>query len=313
MIKLLLLVFHIPFFYICALFQSLWGLWFLCAELFIVLILWLSTWILKRQIDLSIKEPMIVVHKNESIPNPFSLKKSSFSPGKIYLFCTLKNPYGSTSLRFNIQDSILFTAKDCGFFELDLKKIWIFDWLGLFHRKSTKERTTIPIVILPDPYPIFLETDLGSQGAQDLNIETKSGEVGDPSFEVKNIREYQEQDPLHHIHWKLSSKTDTIWVKDYEKEQARSLLIQACFTPQDEIKDARFYQKVYSILLGFLLQKQSVILWWNQAQNNTIYRIDHQRQLEPIFANLLHYQESSDMDLPFTRPDLIISSQEMND
>lgn len=309
MIKLLLLVFHIPFFYICALFQSLWGLWFFCAELIIALFLWLSTWTFQKRTHLSIKESMVVVHKNECVSNPFYVKKGSLQPGKIRLFCTLKNPYSSTSLRFNLQDSLLFTAKDCGFFELNLHKIWIYDWLGLFHRKSTKENTTIPIVILPDPVPIFLEMKQAPQGSQDLKIETRIGQVGEPSFEIKNIREYQEQDPLHHIHWKLSSRTDTIWVKDYEKEQAKTPLIQACFTPQDELEDARFYQKVYSILLGFLIQKQPVILWWNQDQNDTAYRIDHQRELDHTFANLLAHQEPSPMALPGEPPDLVISSQ----
>ena len=116
MIKLLLLVFHIPFFYICALFQSLWGLWFFCAELIIALFLWLSTWTFQKRTHLSIKESMVVVHKNECVSNPFYVKKGSLQPGKIRLFCTLKNPYSSTSLRFNLQDSLLFTAKDCGFF-----------------------------------------------------------------------------------------------------------------------------------------------------------------------------------------------------
>lgn len=106
------------------------------------------------------------------------------------------------------------TAAHCGLTRMQLQWMKFSDFFRLFGWKMRVHPET-HVLVLPKgealSHSIFIpgsETDEES----DLYSRLKAGD--DPS-EVYRIREYQPGDLQKRIHWKLSCRTDTVWVKEY--------------------------------------------------------------------------------------------------
>lgn len=95
-----------------------------------------------------------------------------------------------------------------GKYIVSIKKISIYDYLGFFKitKKLKKDVTcTVPVV----------EEDMESAGSMcdesENIVSVKSIDMG----EFSHVREYRDGDKLRNIHWKLSSKSDETYVKEF--------------------------------------------------------------------------------------------------
>lgn len=124
---------------------------------------------------------------------------------------TLKLPV----LSHNIQRCRLaFHAVTCGMMQIHVKKLVIYDPLKIFHRTiKLSLHDTIVIMpaaaaMLPDEWPPVPQPDADSN-------EYSKTQAGDDSSEIFDLHPYREGDLVSRIHWKLSSKLDTLMVKEY--------------------------------------------------------------------------------------------------
>lgn len=101
----------------------------------------------------------------------------------------------------------------CGRLSVYLEEIRCYDFLGLF---TCRHRTPEPggLFILPDTTP--LELPLEPSTAADPESDTYSAvKPGDDPSEIFDVRPYREGDRLRSVHWKLSSRTGELMVKEF--------------------------------------------------------------------------------------------------
>lgn len=118
----------------------------------------------------------------------------------------------------------LLTSSHCGHVRVQLTEVRLYDHLGFFSRRVSQKGTVVDTYILPAMEPLALE--IGPQADNDLESDRFSKQKpGDDPAEVFDIRPYRAGDQLPRVHWKLSSKADTLLVREYSLPLATGLLL----------------------------------------------------------------------------------------
>jgi uncharacterized protein (DUF58 family) len=118
-----------------------------------------------------------------------------------------------------------------------------------FCRSFSRFAAPQSVLILPKRYPLPQITLGGANEYQPGGVSLASS-VGE-SEEFMSVREYRRGDPLRHIHWKSTSKTGKLIVKEFQNEFfVRQALILDTFL--DSPRDALFEEAV-SIAASFAL------------------------------------------------------------
>lgn len=127
------------------------------------------------------------------------------------------SPKSTTDFSFNI------ISKYCGVVSVKLFDTKIYDNLKLFTlRKRHQQECSILIMPKYHDIPMIVENLSTEIIESDTFSKTKSG---DDCSEVFDIREYQEGDKLNRVHWKLSSKAEQTYVKEYSLPISNSVVI----------------------------------------------------------------------------------------
>lgn len=111
----------------------------------------------------------------------------------------------------------------CGKLSVEVERIIIRDPFGLFRcRRQADIRGSLPV--LPNSFEMAIE--LQAPNAPDMNSDEYSAiRPGDDPSALYGIRDYREGDPLHSIHWKLSSKFNRMIVKERSLPVANAVLL----------------------------------------------------------------------------------------
>lgn len=117
--------------------------------------------------------------------------------------------------------SLPMEGSHCGLLTGQLRRVRALDALGLF---AFPVPAPDPVHVLVLPRPLPWEEKLPQLPQVSLQSHPTWG--GSPSVEDYELREYRPGDPLRAIHWKLSSKHDSLVVR----EPAKSGLPQAAVT-----------------------------------------------------------------------------------
>ena len=143
-------------------------------------------------------------------------------------------PFGS----YSIKNTVSFRYR--GLYEIGVHEIYISDPLRLFKLRMDIDNFSNVTV-----YPRRLEFDRETESAvSDVPSPYVRALDSRDKSEVSNIREYRMGDSLKSIHWKLSSKSEELQVKDYNTNDDRHTYIfvdLAAPTPAPEVEreDAR--------------------------------------------------------------------------
>ena len=107
-----------------------------------------------------------------------------------------------------------FHTVTCGVTTLCVTRLDIYDPLRLFHRKK-RFNICDRVVVMPRPLTVF-PPDWAPQPKPDADANEYSKiKPGDDPSEIFDLHAYREGDPVSRIHWKLSSKLDTLMIKEY--------------------------------------------------------------------------------------------------
>ena len=117
----------------------------------------------------------------------------------------------------------MLQSSHTGLVKVKVAKVKVYDFIRVFSRRCKCE-AAVDMPVMPEIFgienniiirePDFVESDTFSKN-----------KPGDDPSEVFDIREYKEGDKIHRIHWKLSSKKDTVLVKDYSLPITNSSII----------------------------------------------------------------------------------------
>ena len=136
-------------------------------------------------------------------------------------------PFGGYSVKTDVR----FRYR--GKYEIGVAEVYIYDPLRIFRiRKKINNYSNVTVL------PRTLETDFGEQRAvSDFPSPAASSISTREAAETANIREYRAGDPLKSIHWKLSSKSEEMQVRDFNTNDDRQTYILIDFaapTPPPE-------------------------------------------------------------------------------
>lgn len=110
---------------------------------------------------------------------------------------------------YHMKNTVRFRFR--GTYEIGVRCFYVYDFFRLFRVRVPVENMTTVYVL---PRRINLEDTL-AQSVSDSTARTVKSPLVVDRLEVSDIRDYQNGDSLKSIHWKLSSKSETFVVKDY--------------------------------------------------------------------------------------------------
>lgn len=110
---------------------------------------------------------------------------------------------------YHMKNTVRFRFR--GTYEIGVRCFYVYDFFRMFRvRVPVTNMTTVYVL----PRRLGLEDTL-AQAVSDSTARTVKSPLVVDRLEVSDIRDYQNGDSLKSIHWKLSSKSETFIVKDY--------------------------------------------------------------------------------------------------
>ncbi len=112
-------------------------------------------------------------------------------------------------VKYTVRHGVKFRYR--GTYELGIRYIYAYDFFRIFRVRLDIDSMS-PVSVIPRR--LYMEdSDLNS--ISDSADKTKKAPYTFDKLEVSDIREYRPGDGLKSVHWKLSSKSDELMVKDY--------------------------------------------------------------------------------------------------
>ncbi len=121
-----------------------------------------------------------------------------------------------------------------GLYEIGVSELYISDMLRLFKIRVDVDNYSNVLV-----YPRFLDIKAKEIHAYTELPSTHAPVKAQEIAEAANIREYQIGDSQKSVHWKLSSKTEELQVKDYSINRDRNIYIFADLAAPEEAPEVK--------------------------------------------------------------------------
>lgn len=179
-------------------------------------------------------------------------------------------------------------SQHCGKVSICLEEIRCYDFLGLF---TCRRKTPPPgnLFILPDMSPLQLpmEPSIASEPESDTFSNVKPGD--DPS-EIFDVRPYREGDRLRSIHWKLSSRTGELMVKEFSLPIRSTALVMIDLFGDISLLDM-LLDHLTALSLCLLENNQEYEVQWYDAGAVALRQV-HISQLDDFYALLNRLMEA---------------------
>jgi len=153
---------------------------------------------------------------------------------------------GIHTLEFNTN----LTLNYCGTVYLYVEHVTIFDYLSLFKVKG-KCYYNSSIIVMPKLYEPTHDKERVYNAYLSESEEYSQDKPGDDPSEIFDLREYANGDNLNRVHWKLSSKGESLIVKEYSLPLAKTEVILVELLANPSINGGKnidyIYQVVYAL------------------------------------------------------------------
>ena len=189
------------------------------------ILLWAVTLRLKHSIRVSLRHGSGPALKGETFQWILQLQNSSilqtpFAEAAGEYSNSLTGECRPVTVRFPVmgrnaqQVAMRFHSMTCGVMTLHISEVVIYDPLRMFKQKI-KLNARDSVLILPQTAPL-ISNDWTPRPQPDMDsAEFSKEKSGDDPSEIFDYHAYREGDAVTRIHWKLSSKMDTLMVKEY--------------------------------------------------------------------------------------------------
>lgn len=196
----------------------------------------------------------------------------------------------STRLTFYIH------AECCGSAEVSLHRMRVYDMFRLFKTSVRADHKASELLVLPKP--VFLPLMESAAPIDQPESERFADKPGDDPSEIFGIREYVPGDPVSRMHWKLSSRTGTLMMKEFSLPIEKNLLLFVDYAPESDVLDVQalltlFYSLAYRVTGSFLCE-----LAWYDGSEVVICLPKDEKSLNEAFRKLYDalYQMKADPD-----------------
>ena len=126
---------------------------------------------------------------------------------------------------YHMKNTVSFRFR--GTYEIGVQCFYVYDFFRLFRARVDVESLTTVYVL---PRRLTLDETASHSISDDTARTVRSPLVVD-KLEVSDIRDYRSGDSLKSIHWKLSSKSETFVVKDYNTGTSNQTVVCCDLTP----------------------------------------------------------------------------------
>lgn len=191
---------------------------------------------------------------------------------------------GETVLRFEI------SGRHCGLLYLRMNRLLVHDYLSLFSA-SKKLEEEVRIAVFPRERELDVELPSLCNRESRLLQEQITGQGQESRSEIRQLREYREEDSRRHIHWNQSAKTGQLWVKEYERETDGVVSLYLKLDGLEEASAHRrdcFYELLSALLLGLLKKNRAVRVGWHNGGRMCAEDVGNAAQCREILLALYH-------------------------
>ncbi len=261
----------------------------LCLMIAAPIVSWLLLLPLRKRQSVTLQAPS-VVSKGAPAVLTLSLPKCKLPLGSALVWVEIENCSTGEVFRrrFRVSHQMQWTltSQYCGGLRCRVTRVWGLDLFGLL-ALPLPCRAKKRITVMPDTFPIEMEESLSLSRNEDCP-DYAPDRRGQDLTETFQIRDYVPGDNLHQIHWKLSSKTGQLVVREASCPVDHSLLVfverrwDAVSAPHaDALMEA-----VVSLCQSLTEAGRPFHLAWNQAQIHQ-YAISTADQLPEAVTALL--------------------------
>lgn len=187
---------------------------------------------------------------------------------------SVKNKYYTGISAYETRDIIVsVNTAHCAYIECHIDSIFICDAFGLLKHKLKAQKCSAHTTVVPSVSDyIYIKPD--KPVISDDSDKYSDYHKGDDPSQVFEVREYQEGDDLRRIHRPLSTKLDTLIIKEYSKavEDTCSVIIETGL-PTDDIETAKTMQdRILSALFRLVCdlvenEKIFTVYWYSKLKN----------------------------------------------
>jgi len=186
----------------------------------------------------------------------------SFDFKNLGLDSTTQNSYFAVGGKNHFEDEIKISGKYRGIYEIGMKEVAMYDFLGIFKAKI-KYANTLKLTITPEIKHI---PELVTNQIQDGETASKRNLPGQDLTSVTELRPYQNTDSYRQIHWKATAKRNELISKNPQdiEQYATVFFINNYRNPsksnsletEDKMMDAVVSAMAYCQHLGHLISLQ---------------------------------------------------------
>ncbi|MCR5691679.1 MAG: DUF58 domain-containing protein [Eubacterium sp.] len=189
---------------------------------------------------------------------------------------------GKTKVRFSVDGGktrerrIVIPAMNCGNLAITVKKVRIYDYLSIFAWTIGKNFETQNVLILPPLKELHLGKDRWYNETSEDSDRFSLYKKGDDPSEIFDIREFVDGDKIQRIHWKLSSKTSQLMVKEGSLPLAKlvNVFIDLAIPGHKEERKQnsnRLVQGIYSLAMYMIEHAIPLQFIWYDRQPDVIH------------------------------------------
>lgn len=200
-------------------------------------------------------------------------------------------PGGERTLWFEIG------AGSCGNLQIRLKRMRIYDPLGIFYitKKCTR---SAGIKIMPVFETMPVEISRSTREFQAEADEYSCERRGDDPSETYQVREYREGDPLRDIHWKLTAREDELMIRERAFPLGCVVLVWIDVPAKESSAEgfSRMLRTAASLSMTLAEQKCIHMAAWYEEKNARVVkrRVDDARSVYEFIWRLMDLEPYRD-------------------
>lgn len=231
------------------------------------------------RVQISVKEKAKVVDRKQEGTLLISVTNQSILPvPKAVLELEVKNSFEQAYTPYSIPVTLvgkqgkdiplIIKSEHVGVLTVRMKQLVMWDYLQLFFLRK-KINAVVKVTATPILSSDILAGEDVTKGLEDTN-ETLM-QKGEDASEIFEIREYQNGDKLHKIHWKLTSKLDQIMVKEFSEEKCKKVTILLDLSSHGSSNPLRVMDTLFDVALTLSTQLAMggiahKILWYSERE-----------------------------------------------
>lgn len=214
-----------------------------------------------------------------------------------------ENPFsgdkGKLKIRFSVDTGkkrdrrIPVIMDNCGNVAITVEKVRIYDYLNIFAWTIGKNFETQDVLVLPPTKEMYLGKDKWYNETSEDSDRFSVYKKGDDPSEIFDIRDYADGDKIQRIHWKLSSKTGNLMVKEGSLPLTKQIhiFIDLCARGDRAERNHKInllVQGVYSIAMFMIEHGIPQAYIWYDKKNGVIqeYSVEQEEELYWMFQEL---------------------------